>query len=107
MLMLLKYSTHLCQTCQEMARFDARVARKLGVAFVDVNMKAPAIYGRYRRILLQQYPTKRELSLPTYLLVNNPEQNFEICGEINGGMGEKAFQVQLQRLLTHNRPPEA
>ncbi len=101
-LTLLKYSTHDCPACQGMAPFDARVATSMGLSFVDVDLKSPEVYGRYRKILLQQYPLKRELGLPTYLLVENPEVAFAIHGEIAGGMPEPAFRDRLRRLLEHN-----
>lgn len=101
-LTLLKYSTHDCPACQRMAAFDASTARSMGLSFVDVDMKSPEVYGRYRKILLQQYPLKRELGLPTYLLVDNPEAAFAILGEISGGMPEPAFRDKLNRLLEQN-----
>jgi hypothetical protein len=36
---LMKFSTHDCPACQEMAGFDAAVAAELGFAFVDIDMK--------------------------------------------------------------------
>lgn len=101
-LTLLKYSTHDCPACQAMAPFDVQVATAMGLAFVDVDLKSPEIYGRYRKILLQQYPLKRELGLPTYLLVEQPEGAFAIHGEISGGMPEPAFRDKLARLLARN-----
>lgn len=98
-LTLLKYSTHDCSICQRMATFDARVAAELGLAFVDVDMKNPLIYGRYRKVLLHHYPLKQNLGLPTYLLVENPEENFSIHGEIAGGLPEDRFLARLQELL--------
>jgi hypothetical protein len=99
MLTLLKYSTHDCSICQRMATFDAKVADDLGLAFVDVDMKNPLIYGRYRKILLHHYPLKQNLGLPTYLLVESPEGDFSIHGEIAGGLPEDRFQARLQELL--------
>jgi hypothetical protein len=99
MLTLLKYGTHDCSICQRMATFDARAANELGLAFVDVDMKNPLIYGRYRKVLLHHYPIKQDLGLPTYLLVDSPEGNFSIIGEIAGGMPEDRFQAHLQKLL--------
>jgi len=89
-----------------MAAFDASVTRAMGLAFVDVDMKSLEVYGRYRKILLQQYPLKRELELPTYLLVENPEAAFAIHGEITGGMPEPAFRDKLKCLLDQSQAPE-
>jgi hypothetical protein len=36
---LMKFSTHDCPACQEMAGFDASVVAELGFSFVDINMK--------------------------------------------------------------------
>ncbi len=99
MLTLLKYSTHDCSICQRMATFDTRVAAELGLAFMDVDMKNPLIYGRYRKVLLHHYPLKQNLGLPTYLLVDNPDGDFSIHGEIAGGLSEHRFQARLQELL--------
>lgn len=99
MLTLLKYGTHDCSICQRMATFDSRVADGLGLTFMDVDMKNPMIYGRYRKVLLHRYPLKHNLGLPTYLLVSNPEGDFSIHGEIAGGLPEDKFQARLQDLL--------
>ena len=99
LLTLLKYSTHDCPACQGMAAFDATVAMAMGLALIDVDMKSPEIYGRYRKILLRQYPLKRELGLPTYLLVENPDGVFVIRGEISGGMPEPTFRDKLRGLV--------
>lgn len=105
-LTLLKYSTHDCPACQGMASFDASVAMSMGLSFVDVDMKSPEIYGHYRKILLQQYPLKRELGLPTYLLVENPEGEFVFHGEIFSGMPEPAFRDKLRLLLEEGIVPQ-
>ena len=105
-LTLLKYSTHDCPACQGMASFDASVAMSMGLSFVDVDMKSPEIYGHYRKILLQQYPLKRELGLPTYLLVENPEGEFVFHGEIFSGMPEPAFRDKLRLLLEEGVVPQ-
>lgn len=60
MLTLLKYSTHDCSICQAAAAYDSRIANELGLAFVDVNLRDPDIYRRFRLVLLHQYPLKKE-----------------------------------------------
>lgn len=96
---LLKYGTHDCQACQRMAAFDARVAASLGLAFVDVDMKDTELYRRYRKVLLERYPLKRELHIPAYLLVEDPEGAFSIHGEIAGPCAEADFTSRLQAQL--------
>jgi hypothetical protein len=99
MFSLLKFGTHDCPLCQQMADFDARVATALGLDFVNVDMKDPQVYGRYRKVLLQQYPLKRELHLPTYLLVEDPEGASSFHGEVVGPCSEDEFEARLQALL--------
>ncbi|MCP9927744.1 thioredoxin family protein [Cyanobium sp. CH-040] len=99
MLTLLKYSTPECPVCRTMATFDARVAEELAVAYVVVDLTSPEIYRRYRGILLQKYPLKRELKLPTYLLVDDPEGDFTIHGDISGGLPEDLFRSRLEALV--------
>lgn len=99
MLTLLKYSTPECSICQAMAAFDAKVAKELGIAYVVVDLKTPEIYRRYRGVLLQQYPLKRELKLPTYILVDEPEGAFTIHGDLSGGLPESVFRTRLEELI--------
>lgn len=108
MLTLLKYGTHDCQACRRMAGFDAGVAASLGLAFVDVDMKNTELYRRYRTVLLQRYPLKRELQIPAYLLVADPEGDFSIHGEIAGPCSQADFasclRAQLETLPPAARP---
>lgn len=99
MLTLLKYSTHDCHACQSMAAIDSKVATELGLAFVDVDLRSPEIYKRYRRILLEQHPLKSALALPCYLLVGDPEGRAVIHAEIVGAMPEQEFRSRLQALI--------
>jgi hypothetical protein len=101
---LLKFGTHDCPLCRQMADFDSTVATSLGLSFVDVDMKDPQIYRRFRKVLLQLYPLKRELQLPTYLLVDDPEGAFTIHGEVVGPCSKAEFEARLQELL---QPPPA
>jgi hypothetical protein len=99
MLTLLKFSTHDCQACQRMRAIDSRVASELGLAFVDVDLRHPEIYGRYRQILLRQHPLKSTLALPSYLLVSDPDGDAIIHTELVGSMPESEFRSQLQALI--------
>lgn len=83
MLTLLKYSTHDCPNCQAAATYDSRIAKELGLAFVDVDLRDPDINGRFRLVLLHQYPLKKELKVPTYILTDDPEGTFTVHGEIS------------------------
>ncbi|MGB5136589.1 MAG: thioredoxin family protein [Prochlorococcaceae cyanobacterium] len=100
MLTLLKYSTPECPICQTMSAFDAKVAEELGLTYLVVNLRSPDIYRRYREVLLRQYPLKRELKLPTYILVDDPEGEFTIHGDISGGLPESMFRSRLQELMS-------
>lgn len=83
-----------------MTAFDAKVAEELGLAYVVVDLKSPDIYRRYRAILLRQFPLKRELKLPTYILAENPEGEFTIHGDMSGGMPESMFRSRLKELIS-------
>lgn len=99
MLSLVKFSTHDCSGCQAMAEYDAKTAQSLGLSFLNVNMKNPESYQRYRRILLHQHPLRKNLELPTYILVEDPDSHFRIKGEITGVLPEADFQQRIQALL--------
>lgn len=100
MLTLLKYGTHECSICHAMADYDSRIAKELGLGFVEVDLMAPEIYRRYRAVLLHQHPLKQELRIPAYVLVEEPEGSFRIHGEISGDIPEDRFRALLQELIT-------
>jgi hypothetical protein len=75
-----------------MADFDKLVSETLQLDFVDVNMKNPESYKSYRQLLLQQHPGKREMSLPTYLLVSWKDGDCAVDGEIIGSMPKVVFR---------------
>ena len=56
-------------------------------------------YKKYRRILLSQYPNKEGMGWPTYLVVEEPDDNFKIIGEIRGGMPKGDFRDKLKLIL--------
>lgn len=71
----------------------------MGLAFIDVDLENPEIYRRFRAVLLKQYPLKKKLTLPTYILAEDPEGDFEIHGEISGGPPEDMFRSLLEELI--------
>ena len=79
---LMKFGTHDCPACQEMAGFDTSVAAELGFSFVDINMKNIESYGVYRKYLLYHRSGRREIALPTYILVDLRCDEFTIYGEL-------------------------
>jgi hypothetical protein len=85
---LIKFSSEDCGICHKMAFYDQKVARELGLDFVDVKMQDTATYRKYRKILLAQYPDKADMGWPTYLL-----------GEVKGGHPKGEFRSRLQQLL--------
>jgi hypothetical protein len=101
---LIKFSTHDCSACQFMSGFDERVAEEMGLAFLDVNMKNPTTYRAYRRFLLSHHPGTHEISLPTYLLVRDPEGDFSVCGEIVGAMQEEVFRNRVRAFVVGDVP---
>ena len=96
---LLKFSSDDCGTCHRMSHYDAAVAEELGCSFVSVMLQDTEVYRRYRKILLTQYPNKEGMGWPTYLLVNNPETDFSILGELKGGMPKGDFRTKLRDLV--------
>ena len=56
-------------------------------------------YRKYRKVLLAQYPNKEGMGWPTYLVVEDPEGEFSIKGEIKGGMPKGDFRTKLSALL--------
>jgi len=96
---VLKFSSEDCGTCHRMSHYDARVAEELGLAFVSVMLQDTETYRRYRKVLLAQYPNKEGMGWPTYLLVENPEGDFRIHGELRGGMPKGHFRDRLSALI--------
>ena len=62
-------------------------------------MQDTETYRRYRKVLLAQYPNKEGMGWPTYLVVEDPEGEFSIKGEIKGGMPKGDFRTKLSALL--------
>lgn len=96
---LIKFSSEDCGTCHRMSHYDAKVAEELGCSFISVMLQDLEAYKKYRRILLAKYPKKEGMGWPTYLLVNEPDGDFAIQGEIKGGSQKGEFRIKLQALL--------
>ncbi len=101
-LTLIKFSSEDCGTCHRMSHYDSKVSEELGCDFISVMMQDPELYRKYRKILLAKYPSKEGMGWPTYLLVSNLEQDFNIVGEIKGGMTKGDFRSKLSEILTIN-----
>lgn len=99
MLTLLKYSTHDCSICRTTAAYDSKIATEMGLAFVDVDLENPEIYRRFRAVLLKQYPLKKKLMLPTYILAEDPEGDFKNHDEVSGKPPEDMFRSLLEELI--------
>ena len=96
---VIKFSSEDCGTCHKMSHYDAKVAEELGADFVSVMLQDTEAYRKYRKILLKQYPTKEGMGWPTYLLVNDPDGEFSIHEELQGGMPKGEFRSRLGELL--------
>ena len=96
---VLKFSSEDCGTCHRMSHYDASVAEELGLALVSVMLQDTETYRRYRKVLLAQYPNKEGMGWPTYLVVEDPEGDFRIHGELRGGMPKGDFRTKLSALL--------
>jgi len=86
-----------------MAEYDSEVAKEKGLPFLEVNVNDADIYKKYRHILLHQFPMKRELKYPTYLLVENPQGDFVVQGEIVGSCSREEFSDRLDSLRTASK----
>ena len=98
---LLKFSSEDCGTCHRMSFYDSKVANELDIDFISVKLQDTTVYRKYRPILLKQYPTKEGMGWPTYLLVDNPEGDFRIIGELKGGIAKGDFRERLAKLITN------
>ena len=98
-LSLIKFSSEDCGTCHRMGHYDAKVAQELGLNFIGVMLQDTNAYRKYRPILLSQYPNKEGMGWPTYLIVDDPDNDFTILGEIKGGMTKGEFRTRLEKLL--------
>jgi hypothetical protein len=98
-LALIKFSSEDCGICHKMSFYDRKVAEELGLDFIDVKMQDTATYRQYRKILLSQYPDKQGMGWPTYLLCENPEDNFMVKGEVKGGHPKGEFRDRLTAIL--------
>ena len=96
---LIKFSSEDCGTCHRMSHYDCKVAEELGCSFISVMLQDTEMYRKYRKILLKQYPNKEGMGWPTYLLVNDPDGEFSIEGELKGGMPKGDFRTKLAALL--------
>ncbi len=98
---LIKFSSEDCGTCHRMSFFDSKVSKELGIDFISVKLQDTEAYRKYRPILLKQYPNKEGMGWPTYLLVNKPEGEFEIIGELKGGIPKADFRERLTKLISN------
>tara|TARA_Y100001968_G_scaffold280482_1_gene276976 strand:+ start:48 stop:356 length:309 start_codon:yes stop_codon:yes gene_type:complete len=96
---LVKFSSEDCGTCHRMSFFDSKVAEEMGINFINVKLQDTLVYRKYRPILLKKYPTKEGMGWPTYILVTNPESDFEIIGELKGGIAKGEFRNRLKNLI--------
>ena len=98
-LSLLKFSSEDCGTCHKMSHYDSKVSEELGCSFISVMLQDTQIYRKYRKILLSLYPNKEGMGWPTYVLVKDPENDFQIIGQLKGGMPKGDFRSKLKNLL--------
>ncbi len=99
---VVKFSSTECGICHKMSFYDAKVTQELGLEFIDVKMQDRQAYGKYRKILLTQYPNKEDMGWPTYLICEDPEGDFKIIGEIKGGHPKGEFRSKLQEVLANS-----
>tara|TARA_B100000700_G_C14782827_1_gene732164 strand:+ start:119 stop:385 length:267 start_codon:yes stop_codon:yes gene_type:complete len=84
-----------------MSFFDSKVAIELGIEFISVKLQDTVVYRKYRPILLKQYPSKEGMGWPTYLLVDDPDGEFKILGELKGGIPKGDFREKLANLISN------
>tara|TARA_Y100001968_G_C19453588_1_gene770501 strand:+ start:1716 stop:2024 length:309 start_codon:yes stop_codon:yes gene_type:complete len=98
-LSLLKFSSEDCGTCHKMSHYDSKVAIDLGCEFINVLLQDAPQYRKYRQILLTLYPKKEGMGWPTYILVDNPDNDFKILGQLKGGIPKGDFRERLKALI--------
>ena len=96
---ILKFSSEDCGTCHRMSHYDSKVTKEFELDFIDVPMQDTNIYRKYRKILLSKYPNKEGMGWPTYLIVNNPDEEFKVVGELKGGMSKGDFRSKLSKVV--------
>ena len=100
---VVKFSSEDCGTCHKMSFYDAKVAKELELDFIDVKMQDTATYRKYRQILMAQYPDKKDMGWPTYIVCQSADDdfpnNYEIMGEVKGGHPKGEFRKRLQTVL--------
>ena len=96
---IIKFSSDDCGTCHRMSHYDSLVCEELGCIFINVMLQDTVNYRKYRKILLSQFPNKEGMGWPTYLIVNNPDDDFNVIGELKGGMSKGDFRSRLLNLL--------
>ena len=96
---VLKFSSEDCGTCHRMSNYDTNVAEQLGCRFINVMLQDTEVYRKYRKILLEKYPTKEGMGWPTYLIVKDPDEDFQILGEVKGGMTKGEFRTKISAII--------
>tara|TARA_Y100001968_G_scaffold217138_1_gene199854 strand:- start:95 stop:403 length:309 start_codon:yes stop_codon:yes gene_type:complete len=96
---LIKFSSEDCGTCHRMSFYDSKVAKELGCEFISVKLQDTQTYRKFRKILLSKYPNKEGMGWPTYLLVDSIEDDFNVLGELKGGMDKGDFRSKLTSIL--------
>ncbi|MFW6296856.1 MAG: thioredoxin family protein [Halothece sp.] len=96
---VIKFSSEDCGLCHKMSFYDEKVAKELGLEFVEVKLQDTKTYRKYRNILLKQYPNKEGMGWPTYLVCDEPEGDFSILGEVKGGHPKGEFRSRLQQIV--------
>ena len=98
---ILKFSSEDCGTCHKMSHYDSKVSSELNCELINVKMQDTVMYRKYRKVLLAQYPSKEGMGWPTYLVVENLDNDFKIIGEIKGGMPKGDFRNKLSSILNN------
>tara|TARA_B100000700_G_scaffold326176_1_gene436935 strand:- start:1929 stop:2234 length:306 start_codon:yes stop_codon:yes gene_type:complete len=96
---VIKFSSEDCGTCHKMSHYDEKVSTELGLKFVGVMIQDTILYRKYRKILLSIYPNKEGMGWPTYLIVSQPDDDFNVIGEIKGGMPKGDFRDKLNDII--------
>ena len=96
---IIKFSSEDCGTCHRMSFYDESVSKELGIVFIDVPMQNVNVYRKYRKILLDKYPNKKDMGWPTYILITGSEEDYTIIGEVKGGMSKGDFRDKLKNQI--------
>lgn len=91
---VLKFSSETCGVCGRMRPIETAVANELEIELLEIKMQDAKLYREYRSILLEAFPGKEGMGWPTYIVVDETNDN-EILGTIVGGKPKPQLKREI------------